>query len=69
MAILLKAIAGGVALVLLAVTLFGQVLALGSVLLAAIKLAVVIIFLLVLSLIIFFILRDRFRRRRETQVT
>ena len=66
MALLLKAIAGFTALVLLAVTLFGQVLALGGVLLAAIKVAVVVIFFAVLALILFFILRDRFRNKRET---
>ena len=69
MALLLKAIAGGVALVLLAVTLFGQVLALGGLLLAAIKVAVVVIFLSVLALIVFFILRDRFLRKRDTELT
>ena len=67
MALLLKAIAGVVALVLLVVTLFGQVLALGGVLLVAIKIAIVVIFLSVLTLIVFFILRDRFRRKRETE--
>jgi len=66
MALLLKAIAGVTALVLLAVTLFGQVLALGGVLLAAIKVAVVVIFFAVLALILFFILRDRLRNKRET---
>ena len=66
MALLFKAIAGFTALVLLAVTLFGQVLALGGVLLAAIKVAVVVIFFAVLALIVFFILRDRFRNKRET---
>ncbi|MEP6718152.1 MAG: hypothetical protein ABJB21_03365 [bacterium] len=69
MALLLKAIAGFTALVLLAVTLFGQVLALGGVLLAAIKVAVVVIFFAVLALIVFFILRDRFRHKRETNLT
>jgi hypothetical protein len=69
MALLLKAIAGVAALVLLAVTLFGQVLALGGILIAAIKVAIVIIFLSVVSLIVFFILRDRFRHKRETEVT
>ena len=68
MALLLKAIAGVTALVLLAVTMFGSVLALGAVLLAAIKVAIVLIFLAVLLLIIFFILRDRFQRKRETQL-
>ena len=67
MALILKAIAGVAALVLLVVTLFGQVMALGAVLLAAIKVAVVVIFLSVLTLIVFFILRDRFRRKRETE--
>ncbi|MGI8835521.1 MAG: hypothetical protein ACR2H4_02645 [Pyrinomonadaceae bacterium] len=69
MALLLKAIAAFTALVLLAVTLFGQVLALGGVLLAAIKVAVVVIFLAVLALIVFFILRDRFRLNRETKLS
>jgi hypothetical protein len=69
MALLLKAIAGVAALVLLAVTLFGQVLALGGILIAAIKVAIVIIFLSVLTLIIFFILRDRFRHKRENELT
>lgn len=69
MALLLKAIAGFTALVLLAVTLFGQVLALGGVLLAAIKVAVVVIFLAVLALIVFFILRDRFLHKRETRLS
>jgi hypothetical protein len=69
MALLLKAIAGVAALVLWAVTLFGQILALGGILIAAIKVAVVIIFLSVLTLIVFFILRDRFRHKRETELT
>jgi hypothetical protein len=69
MALLLKAIAGVAALVLLVVTLFGQVLALGGVLLVAIKVAIVVIFLSVLTLIVFFILRDRFRHKRETELT
>jgi amino acid transporter len=69
MALLLKAIAGVTALVLLVVTLFGQVLALGSVLLVAIKVAIVVIFLSVLTLIVFFILRDRFRHKRESDLS
>lgn len=64
MALLLKAIAGAVALGLLIVSLFGQVLALGGILLAAIKFAVVVIFLSVLGLIAFFIIRDRVSQRR-----
>jgi hypothetical protein len=69
MALLLKAIAGVAALLVLAVTLFGQNLALGGILIAAIKVAVIIIFLSVLSLVVFFILRDRFRHKRETELT
>jgi hypothetical protein len=69
MAILLKAIAGVAALVLLVVTLFGQLLALGGVLVAVIKVAVVVIFLSVLTLIVFFILRDRVRHKRETELS
>jgi hypothetical protein len=65
MAFLVKAIAGVTALALLIVTLFGQLLALGGVLLVAIKVAVVVIFLTVLTLIVFFILRDRCRNKRE----
>ena len=65
MVFLFKAIAGITALGLLIVTLFGQLLALGGVLLAAIKLAVIVIFLAVLTLVVFFILRDRCRHKRE----
>jgi hypothetical protein len=45
--------------------LFGQLLALGGVLLVAIKIAVIVIFLAVLTLVVFFILRDRCRHKRE----
>lgn len=69
MALLFKAIAGVAALVLLVVTLFGQLMALGGVLLVAIKVVVVVIFLAVLTLVVFFILRDRFRHKRETELT
>ena len=69
MALLLKAIAGVAALVLLVATLFGQILTLGVVLLAAIKIAVVVIFLAVLTLVVFFILRDRLRHKRETELS
>jgi len=65
MVFLFKAIAGITALGLLIVTLFGQLLALGGVLLAAIKIAVIVIFLAVLTLVVFFILRDRCRHKRE----
>ena len=65
MVFLFKAIAGITALGLLIVTLFGQLLALGGVLLLAIKVAVIVIFLAVLTLVVFFILRDRCRHKRE----
>jgi hypothetical protein len=65
MVFLFKAVAGITALGLLIVTLFGQLLALGGVLLAAIKIAVIVIFLAVLTLVVFFILRDRCRHKRE----
>jgi len=65
MVFLFKAIAGVTALGLLIVTLFGQLLALGGVLLVAIKVAVIVIFLAVLTLVVFFILRDRCRHKRE----
>ena len=69
MGMLFKSIAGLAALVLLGVTLFGQLLALGGVMLAAIKILIVVIFFSVLTLIVFFILRDRFRHKRETELS
>jgi hypothetical protein len=69
MAVLIKLVAGGIALVLLVATLLGQILALGGALLVAIKFAVIVIFLAVLTLIVFFILRDRLRTRRESKLS
>jgi membrane protein implicated in regulation of membrane protease activity len=65
MAILLKALAGISALILLVVTLLGSIVTLGGLLLTAIKVLIVVIFVAVLSLIGFSILRDRLNRRRE----
>jgi hypothetical protein len=65
MALILKALAGISALVLLVVTLLGSIVALGGFLLTAIKILIVVIFVAVLTLIGFSILRDRSRRRRE----
>jgi len=65
MAILLKALAGISALILLVVTLLGSIITLGGFLLTAIKVLIVVIFVAVLSLIGFSILRDRLNRRRE----
>lgn len=65
MAILLKALAGISALILLVVTLLGTILTLGGFLLTAIKVLIVVIFVAVLTLIGFSIMRDRLNRRRE----
>jgi amino acid permease len=66
MAILLKAIGGVTALVLLAITLFSSVLALGGFLLSAIKVLIVVIFIAVVAIIGISILRDRRNKRHET---
>lgn len=65
MALILKALAGLSALVLLAITLFSSLIAIGGVLLAAIKFAIVAIFVAVIVMIVFSMMRDRSRRRRE----
>jgi len=66
MALLLKAIGGITALILLVITLLGSILTLGGFLLAAIKILIVVIFIAVITMIGFSILRDRSRRRHET---
>ena len=66
MALILKALAGISALVLLAITLFSSLIALGGVLLAAIKFAVIALFIAVIVMVVFSIVRDRSRRRRES---
>jgi len=66
MALILKALAGISALVLLAVTLFSSLIALGGVLLVAIKFAVVAMFIAVIVVVVFSIVRDRSRRRHQT---
>jgi hypothetical protein len=65
MAILLKALAGISALILLVVTLLGSIVTIGGFLLTAVKVLTVVIFVAVLTLIGFSILRDRLNRRRE----
>lgn len=65
MAFILKAIGGITALILLVITLLGSIITLGGFLLAAIKVLIVVIFLAVLTMIVFSILRDRSRRRHE----
>jgi large-conductance mechanosensitive channel len=65
MALILKAIGGIAALILLVITLLGSVITLGGFLLAAIKFLIIVIFLAVVTMIAFSILRDRSRKRRE----
>lgn len=67
MALLLKAIGGIAALILLVITLLGSVLALGGFLLTAVKVLIVVIFMAVITMIVFSILRDRSRRRHEVE--
>lgn len=67
MAFLLKAIGGITALVLLAITLLGSIITLGGFLLTAVKILTVVIFLSVITVIAFSILRDRSRRRHEVE--
>ena len=66
MGLILKALAGISALVLLVATLFGSMIAVGGALLAAIKFAIIAIFIAVVVMIVFTIVRDRSRRRHES---
>jgi L-asparagine transporter-like permease len=65
MAFILKALGGIAALILLVITLLGSIVTLGGFLLTAIKVLIVVIFLAVVTMIVFSILRDRSRRRQE----
>ncbi|MEP6819838.1 MAG: hypothetical protein ABJA18_09915 [bacterium] len=65
MAFILKALGGITALILLVVTLLGSILTLGGFLLTAIKVLIIVIFLAVITMVAFSILRDRSRRRSE----
>jgi hypothetical protein len=67
MALLLKAIGGIAALILLVITLLGSILALGGFLLTAVKVLIVAIFIAVITMIALSILRDRSRRRHEVE--
>lgn len=67
MGLLLKALGGITALILIVITLLGSVISLGGFLLAAIKVLIVAIFLALLIGIIFTILRDRSQRRNEAE--
>ena len=65
MAFILKALGGIAALILLVITLLGSIVTVGGFLLTAIKVLIVVIFLAVVTMIVFSILRDRYRRRQE----
>ena len=58
----LKALGGITALILLVITLLGSIITLGGFLLTAIKVLVVVIFLAVIIVVGFSILRDRSRQ-------
>ena len=65
MALILKALAGISALILLVITLLGSIVTVGGFLISAIKVLIVVIFFAVLAMVVFSILRDRSRRRSE----
>lgn len=65
MALLLKALGGITALILIVITLLGSIVTLGGFLLTAIKVLIIAIFVAVLALVVFSILRGRSRRRQE----
>lgn len=65
MALLLKALAGISALILLVVTLLGSIITLGGFLLTAIKVLTIVIFVAVLTMVVISILRSRSRHRDE----
>jgi amino acid permease len=67
MAFLIKAIGGITALILLVITLLGSLITLGGFLFGAIKVLIVVIFIAVIVMIVFSILRDRSRRHREVR--
>ena len=67
MALILKALGGITALIVIIITLLGSVITLGGFLLGAIKVLVFAIFLALLIGIIFTIFRDRSQRRREAR--
>jgi hypothetical protein len=56
-----------IALILLIVALLKQLIVMVGFLLALIKFAIVIAFVLMLGLIVFFVVRDRSRRKREAE--
>lgn len=67
MTLILKALGGISALILLVIALFSQLITVVGVLLVAIKIGIVLIFLALVVMIAFSILRDRSRRRQEAE--
>jgi hypothetical protein len=67
MAFILKALGGITALILLVVTLLGSIVTIGGLLLTMLKVLIVVIFVAVLILVTFSILRDRSQKRREAR--
>ena len=67
MTLILKAFGVVTALILLVVAMLGHLIALGGFLLIAIKVAILTIFLALIVMMVFSILRDRSRRRREAE--
>ena len=67
MTLLFKALAGISAAILLVVALLGQLVTVAGFLLLAVKVAIVAIFLALIIMIAFSILRDRSRRRHEVE--
>lgn len=65
MALILKALGGIAALILVVITLLGSIVTLGGFLLSAIKILIVVIFVALLAIVAFSILRERSRRRHE----
>jgi hypothetical protein len=65
MALILKALGGIAALILVVITLLGSIITIGGFLLTAIKVLIVVIFIALLALVAFSILRSRSNRRHE----
>jgi hypothetical protein len=67
MTLILKAFGIVTALIVLVIAMLGNLITLGGFLLVAIKVAILTIFLALIVLMVFSILRDRSRRRREAE--
>jgi len=67
MGLILKALGGITALILLVITLLGSIVTVGGFLLGAIKILIVAIFVALLIGILFTVIRDRSQRRRSAE--